>query len=186
MDTTIGSAFNFAEDFNRMVIDFLDQCVKYMPNIAIAAIIFFVFYVVAAVVRKIFHRMESHLEPGRNQIFKLAGSASRIAILVLGGITALGTLGINVNALIASLGLGGFAIGFALKDALSNLLSGALILIYHPFRLGDTISVGGCRGVVVEINLRYTTLEGDEKTFLIPNSSLFINNIEIIKRKPQA
>lgn len=184
MDDPLDSAFNFAEDFERMAFDFLDQSIKYLPTIIIAVLIFLGFFVASLLVQQIFSRMEQRIhDHGRNRIFKLAGASSKIIILIIGAVTALGTLGININALIASLGLGGFAIGFALKDALSNLLSGALILIYCPFKIGDTIAVTGCRGVVVDINLRYTTIEDEDKTFLIPNSSLFVNNIEVIKRK---
>jgi small-conductance mechanosensitive channel len=54
-------------------------------------------------------------------------------------------------------------------------------MIYHPFMVGDTITVTGCRGIVLEINLRYTILQGENKIYLIPNSSLFTNNIEVKK-----
>jgi small-conductance mechanosensitive channel len=92
-------------------------------------------------------------------------------------------MGVNVSALVASLGLTGFALGFALKDALSNLLAGALILIYQPFRCGDTIKVAGCEGEVTEINLRYTILRGDGKTHLIPNATLYTNTVDIADKE---
>jgi small conductance mechanosensitive channel len=88
---------------------------------------------------------------------------------------------VNVSALIAGLGLTGFALGFALKDAVSNLLAGLLILIYKPFRMGDHISVTGLEGEVVNIDLRYTTLQAGQKTFLIPNSNLFTNPIILVR-----
>ncbi|MER3447526.1 MAG: hypothetical protein C4291_12135 [Candidatus Dadabacteria bacterium] len=57
------------------------------------------------------------------------------------------------------MGLTGFAIGFALKDILSNFVAGILMLIYHPYRCSDYISVSGLGGTVIEIDLRYTTLQ---------------------------
>jgi small-conductance mechanosensitive channel len=103
--------------------------------------------------------------------------------LIFGGITALGTMGINVSALVAGLGLTGFALGFALKDILSNLVSGVLILLYRPFKLNQQITVNGMEGLVTEIDLRYTRLEKEGKTYLIPNSILITNTIEI--RSPE-
>ena len=52
----------------------------------------------------------------------------------LGVITALGTIGVDVTGLVAGFGLTGFAVGFAMKDALANLLAGVMILLYRPFR----------------------------------------------------
>jgi small conductance mechanosensitive channel len=98
-------------------------------------------------------------------------------------VTALGTLGINVSALVAGLGLTGFALGFAFKDALSNLLAGILILIYRPFMRGERISVTGLEGEVAELNFRYTVLRTPEKRILIPNSTLFTNAVTVMEKK---
>ena len=107
---------------------------------------------------------------------------AKISILVFGAITALGTLGINVSALVAGLGLSGFALGFALKDTISNLLAGVMILAYQPFDIGDYIVVTGKEGKVIHIDFRYTTLENNEKIILIPNSLVFANTVSILRK----
>jgi len=104
-------------------------------------------------------------------------------IIVFGVLTGLGTIGINMVPVIAGLGLGGFALGFAFRDALSNLLAGMLIIIYQPFKESDTISVMGCQGKVTEINLRYTVLEGEAERFMIPNSLIFTKPLKIVLSK---
>ena len=94
--------------------------------------------------------------------------------------TAIGTIGIDVKALVASLGLTGFALGFALKDIISNSLAGALILFYKPFHRGDHIDVAGSEGIVGSVDMRYTTLVvSDGQRILVPNSSLFTNTIRV-------
>ena len=105
----------------------------------------------------------------------------RITLIVIGTITALGTVGINVAALVTGLGLTGFALGFALKDTISNLLAGILILLYQPFRIGDLIKVSGYKGEVSTIDLRYTELSQGGHTILIPNSRLFTDPIVVLK-----
>jgi small conductance mechanosensitive channel len=96
-------------------------------------------------------------------------------------VTATGTLGIDVKALVTGLGLTGFALGFALKDVVANTLAGVLILLYKPFRNGDHVEVAGSMGSVSDIDLRYTTLHVDEKTrVLVPNSTLFTNSIRVV------
>jgi len=102
-------------------------------------------------------------------------------ILVVGLLTGLSTMGVNMGPIIAGLGLGGFALGFALRDALSNLLAGMLTIIYQPFKEGETISVSGCQGIVTEINLRYTVLENERERYMIPNSLIFTNPLKIMQ-----
>lgn len=104
-----------------------------------------------------------------------------VGVWVFGIMTALGTLGVDVSALVAGLGLTGFALGFALKDVISNALSGILILVYQPFRKGSVINVTGSEGMVVEINLRYTVLQGDDKLSFVPNATLFTNTVVVVK-----
>lgn len=106
----------------------------------------------------------------------------QMAAILVGAITALGTLGVDVSALIAGLGLTGFALGFALRDTLSNLVAGVMLLVYHPFEPGDQIQVSGFQGRIVEINLRYTVLEQATSRILIPNANMFTDKICILGR----
>ena len=99
--------------------------------------------------------------------------------IVLGVISSLTVIGINVSAIIAGLGLSGFAIGYALKDSISNLLSGILILLYKPFEVNNNIVIGDHKGKIKHIDLRYTTLINDRDEILIPNSKMFTDPITI-------
>ncbi len=115
-------------------------------------------------------------------VTQLLLQVAEVSLLLFGAITALGTMGVDIGALIAGLGLAGFAIGYALKDLLSNLIAGLLILLYTPFSRGDVIRMDAHEGTVSEINLRYTVLQSAEgKRILIPNSSLF-TNVVIVNR----
>ena len=105
----------------------------------------------------------------------------KITLMAIGVVTALGTMGADIGGLVASLGLVGFAVGFALKDAISNTLAGILLLAYRPFRRGDVISVAGNEGTVVNIDLRYTVLDTDAQRILVPNSQLFTNVVKVNK-----
>lgn len=110
--------------------------------------------------------------------YNLLAGASKAALNILGLITALGTLGVDVSAIVAGLGLTGFAFGFALKDILSNIISGFLIIIYQPIKIGQQVSISGKNGSVCSINIRYTTLKcvddsGTSSHVLIPNSKIF-------------
>lgn len=153
--------------------------VNNIPRLLIALFLFLVLWIVAVFLKRAIIQLGRELEAQRKRIVHLAASTCKIAIIVVGLISAIGTMGINISALVAGIGLTGFALGFALKDALSNLLSGILLLIYQPFRYGDHISVAGCEGEVIEINLRYTVIKNGNQKYLVPNSVLFSNNIRI-------
>ena len=126
-------------------------------------------------------RIAPRAGPGREDVLHLLAQIARTAVIVFGIVTALGTMGINVSALVAGLGLTGFALGFAFRDALSNILAGAMILFYRPFRRHDRIKVTDFEGVVAEINLRYTIIQREGSRVLIPNSNLLTNPIVVIE-----
>lgn len=152
-----------------------------VANILVTGVlIVFGFWLVGLVIQELARRLgeRNNLDPDLINLMRQTVGTG----LVLVGITvALGTVGINVSALVAGLGLTGFALGFAFKDVLSNLLSGVLVLMYRPFRRGDWIIVSGLEGTVVQIDLRYTTLDTIENQILIPNSTLFTNPITVRK-----
>jgi len=157
----------------------IQRIVVFMPVLGVSFLIFLAFWLVAGIFQKIIQRIgkRSGLNP---DIVGLLDRIVKAGIVVFGIVTALGTAHVNVSALVASLGLTGFALGFALKDALSNTLAGVLILIYQPFRRGDRIIVSGFDGTVDQIDLRYTTLHSEEDKILIPNSTMFTNPIKVV------
>ncbi len=156
-----------------------EQAAEWMPRIGSALLVLFVFWLMAVVARKVVRKAGAAAGIDLSVINLLARSA-HIVLMVVGLVTALGTMGIDVSAIVASLGLTGFAVGFALKDSISNLLSGVLILIHQPFNVGDSIKVKTFEGLVTAIDLRYTRLEQDGEKILVPNSLLFTNPISIL------
>ena len=150
------------------------------PDFVLAIGIFILFWVSGNILKTIVRRMMDEKSPHAN-ISRVLASIVKNIMLIVGLITALGTLGVNISAIVAGLGLTGFAFGFAFKDMLSNFISGVLIFIYEPFKLGDTIEVEGKTGKVIDINLRYVTIEAEEQKVLIPNS-ISVSKVIAVKR----
>ena len=159
--------------------------VLFLPRLGLAIVIFLAFWIAARLLRGAVQRFGKNRRLSQD-IENLMVQISEVGLLSFGAISALATLGIDVWAMVAGLGLVGFALGFALKDLLSNFLSGLLILIYNPFVRGDTINVTGNEGKVVEINLRYTVLQGEEKRILIPNATLFSNPVIVVRKSEES
>ena len=158
----------------------LEQTTLLGPKVGISVVILLIFWILANVANRAIIKISKQLELNANLASLLARTA-KITLIIFGFVTALGTLGVNVSALVAALGLTGFALGFALKDTISNLLAGVLILVYRPFGVGNHIKISGYEGTVVSIDLRYTELDGEGNKILIPNSKLFTDPITVLR-----
>ena len=158
----------------------LDEGALWVPRVIGVAVIFVVFFTLVKIIKRVITSAAERLKFDRDLTSLLARTSS-ITLIIFGFVTALGTLGINVSALVAGLGLTGFAIGFALKDAISNLLSGVLILLYRPFKTGNRINISGYEGTVICIDLRYTELDSEGNKVLIPNSKLFTDPVTVLQ-----
>lgn len=148
-------------------------------RIVLALLIFTVFLLASIFIGRVLKKISTHYDASASESFRLISNSQRAILLFVGIVLALSKLGFDVSALVAGLGLTGFAIGFALKDAISNLVAGIMIVLYQPIELGDTIEVTKIKGEVVDINLRYVTVRADQVTHLIPNSLLLSNNVSL-------
>jgi small conductance mechanosensitive channel len=114
-------------------------------------------------------------------------STSGGTVMALGILIALSTVGISLAPMLAGLGVAGFIVGFALQDSLGNFASGAMILIYRPFDVGDLVEVTGASGLVKKMNLVSTTIVTlDNQTLVVPNSKIWgdvIKNVTAQKER---
>jgi Small-conductance mechanosensitive channel len=104
-----------------------------LPNLIFSISIFLFFWLSGIFSQFLIIRIAN--KRGLNkQLLLLIGKIAKIGLIIFGLITSLGTFGINISALVAGLGLTGFALGFALKDVVSNLIAGSIILLHRPFK----------------------------------------------------
>ncbi|MGM0768600.1 MAG: mechanosensitive ion channel family protein [Pseudomonadota bacterium] len=99
----------------------------------------------------------------------LIGAVLKILLVI----SAASMIGIATTSFIAVIGAAGLAIGLALQGSLANFAGGVLILIFKPFKVGDTIEAEGFLGAVAEISILYTVVNTfDNRRIVIPNGSL--------------
>ena len=97
----------------------------------------------------------------------------RYTVIIIGILAALSAVGINIDSLLASIGIAGVTIGFAARDAFSNLISGLLIFLDRPFVIGDLVEVNDNYGHVEQITLRSTRIiTSDGKMLAVPNNEM--------------
>lgn len=100
----------------------------------------------------------------------------RLVLLLI----VMATLGMDVTSLMAAVAASLVAIGIALKDNISNLVSGIILVVSKPIHVGDLIEFDGVKGKVLKIEMMFTTLKSDADNELViaPNSKLVSNNIK--------
>ncbi len=136
--------------FTLPLEDTLRRLISFVPRFFIAALLFLIFYGIAFLVRRAMRKSLlrfSHL-PASVRI--LIARSTYILILLLGFMVALSAANVNVTAVLGSLGVAGFALGFALKDILENFIAGILLLFSRPFEVGDQVTLGNFEGTVAD------------------------------------
>lgn len=166
----------------RATIDrMLDGFLSMLPLLA-AAILVFVLLVFAA--RGLRYLAEKALRRSSNQ--SAATAIGRLMYVAMVGLAVLIAVTIafptmTPGRLISVLGIGGVAIGFAFKDIFQNLLAGILILLRHPFRVGDEITTGEFTGTVEAIETRATFIRTyDGRRVIIPNGDVYTKPVTVI------
>lgn len=141
-------------------------------NVLAALVLFFVGRQLIKMVHKMLDRSLDHsgVEIGTARFIKAFLNACLYALLFF---MMAGQIGINTASILAVLGTASLAFSLALQGSLSNFAGGVLILIMHPFHVGDYIICSAGEGTVTNIGLVYTTLAtSDNKAITIPNGSL--------------
>ncbi len=161
----IASMSEYTKEFFRVLIE-------YTPKLVSAFIILFVgLYAVRIIyrlVKKIMVKRE--LDPTLSEFLS---DILLWTLRVLLFVTFISKLGIETSSFVAILGAAGLAIGLSLQGSLSNFAGGVLIILFKPFRVGDTIEAQGVIGTVTDIQIFTTKLiTGNNQTIFIPNSIL--------------
>ena len=150
-----------------------------LPVIAVGVVVFLLFLAIAAGVRKIIGIAagKAHFD---KMITSLLARSGYFIVVVIGIFVAMAVIfpGVTAGSLIAGLGIGSVALGFAFKDVLQNLFAGFLILLYRPFHIGDQIKLKDFEGTVEDISIRATRIKTyDGERAVIPNSELYMNSV---------
>ena len=113
-------------------------------------------------------------------------SIARYFVLTVTVLAVLSQFGIQTTSLVAVIGAASLAIGLALQGTLSNLAAGVMLLIFRPFRIGHSVTIGGNTGTVHSLSLFWTEVVTDSNTqIIIPNGSVWGQPIRNMTTYPQ-
>ena len=131
--------------------------------------------------QKITEKTKSDLD---DQLVPLFTKTARVLIILLGTLSIVQSLGVNVFSILAGIGIGGLAIALAAKDTAANFFGSLMILFDQPFSKGDWIKIGGVEGTVEDIGFRSTKI----RTFydslaVVPNATVAESDIDNMGRR---
>lgn len=139
------------------------------------------YLVLLLIIRLVLEKLNFLKKPPFKNAFPLIKNILHVFIFVTIILYTLGIVGIDIHGIITGLGLFSFAIGFALKDVISNFFAGLSLFFYGPFKIGDDIIIDDYRGTVSKMDIRYTVLKLGKKLCYIPNSYMMETKIIVIK-----
>lgn len=149
-----------------------------MPNLLAATLILIAGYLISRLAAGWVGRLSNKLNQADTSLTGVLQRLAKYAVMILAVVAALGQVGIQTTSLLAAIGAIGLAVGLALKDTLSNVAAGVMLLSLRPLRNSDVVDIGQISGTVEDIGLfatRVKSLEGHME--FIPNSQVWNDRI---------
>lgn len=153
-----------------------ENLINAIPNLLTAILILVISILSGIFLSRILRRVlqRNNAEPG---ITHLLTRTLKWTFIVLGAITALQRF-FDVTAFLTGLGIIGFTIGFALQNIMQNFVSGVILLVQQPFRVGHVVGIAGHDGTVLKVGLRTTEMKTfDGRIVFLPNADVLAQPI---------
>ena len=161
---------------------YLDQSLRLLPQILLAGFVLFLAWLISLGVKRSLSAVlsSSKMRPALVQVIRML---SGIAIMIFGLLLAITIAFPSVTPakMLGAIGLGGVAIGLAFRETLENFISGVMIMVRKPMRIGDLIEVDDVSGRIEQITMRDTYVRKlSNELILMPNAKIYKNAVEII------
>ncbi|MEC5343994.1 small-conductance mechanosensitive channel MscS [Brenneria populi] len=161
-----------------------DILLQYAVNIVAALVILVVGLLVARVVAGTLNKVLVSRAID-STVADFLSALVRYGIIAFTLIAVLSRVGVQTASVIAVLGAAGLAVGLALQGSLANFAAGVLLVTFRPFRIGESVDLGGIAGTVTQVQIFSTTLlTTDGKVIVVPNGKIIAGNIINSSREP--
>lgn len=166
----------------QIVNNFVHQFLERLPYLIVATLIMLFFWLLSKLFRKAVVKILGEENRYKHNLLIVVRRIGRAVILFVGFMLAMVVAipDFTPATLIQALGLGSVAVGFAFKDIFQNLISGIILLLTEPFRIGDQIIVNQYEGTVESIQIRATIIRTyDGRRVVIPNAEIFTSAVTV-------
>ena len=160
----------------------VDSFWQRVPYFCIAIIVLCIFWLLSKLFKFFIRKTLENRSYTRQNLILVLNRVGSTVIIFFGFLIAMviAIPGFTPGQLMSALGIGSVAIGFAFKDIFQNMLSGILILLGEPFKIGDDIIVNNMEGTVEDIQIRATFLRSpDGRRIVIPNATVYTSPVTV-------
>ncbi|MFQ0972461.1 mechanosensitive ion channel domain-containing protein [Gilliamella sp. CG35] len=177
------------ENILKQIVTLIDKydgvVIGYIVHFCFAIIIFVVGRIIAKFISRQLKRIliNRQVDP---TVVKFVSALSYYAIIIMTLVAVLGQLGVQTASIVAVIGAAGLAVGLALQGSLSNFAAGVILIIFRPFKVGETVVINNQRGVIDSIQIFSTSIvTPTNEVVVIPNGQVVSANIINYSRLPE-
>ncbi len=165
---------SFIETLCGMWAAYDDLILKFGKSVLLALVTLVIASICVRIAKKLILDPPKKIAAVDESLYKVFFNITRIVIWLLAVLVILDLFGVNTASIVTVLGAAGLTIGLAMKDSLSNVAAGVMLMILRPYKTGDFITSGAVSGTIEEIGLFTTTLKTVDGIFVsVPNSAIF-------------
>ena len=165
---------NYQEAWDKFWATYSNSILHFGKILVLTLLIILIALFVGRVVRKIIQGAVAKVPSLDPSVGKIFYSIARTFIWLFAVLIILDLFGFNTASLLTVLGAAGLAVGLAMKDSLSNIAAGLMLLLLRPYKVGDYVDCGSVSGTIKEMGLFTTTLSTPDGIFIAaPNSVIF-------------
>lgn len=179
----------YFENILKQIVSLIDKydgvVLGYIVHFCFAIIIFVVGRIIAKFISRQLKRIliNRQVDP---TVVKFVSALSYYAIIIMTLVAVLGQLGVQTASIVAVIGAAGLAVGLALQGSLSNFAAGVILIIFRPFKVGETVVINNQRGVIDSIQIFSTSIvTPTNEMVVIPNGQVVSANIINYSRLPE-
>lgn len=179
---------------NRLELSesFENSLFKAYEILTVLNITWFIAHLASRLIREYFVRKSEQETDVRQRVHfdsHLTSLIRKMAVFVIwtiGLVTALNNVGLDLKAILGTLGIGGIAIALAAQDTVKNIFGGFTILMDGTFRIGDRVKIGEFDGIVEDIGIRSTKIRNfDKRLITLPNYKIMEDAVMNVSAAPQ-
>lgn len=163
-----------------------DRAAGYASTVAFSVVFFWMLLRAFNAVLDHAHEVATEKQMGIAAFMPWIKKTLLVIFMVFGVLMIAQSLGADVKAFLAGLGIGGLAFALAAQDTIANVFGSVVVAIDQPFKLGEYVKVGAHEGTVEDIGLRSTRLRTPARTLItVPNKTMASESIINLSRMPQ-
>ena len=162
-----------------------DNVILFGRTLLLTVLVILVAWIIGKIISRVINKSIGKIPKIDEAVGKILSSVARTFIWIFAFLIILDLFGVNTASILTVLGAAGLAIGLAMKDSLSNIAAGLMLLILRPYQIGDYVDCGSVSGTIKEMGLFTTTLQTFDGIFVsVPNNSISGGPVKNYSRNP--